>query len=190
MKRLGLLALATGFMLGGCAQDGSTQETRPYSITIKNLAYSIDKEGVITIKEAEVKLFSAAGAPDVRSVTYTAQLFDTEGNPAADNNSEILAIEKGSMYGSARGGYICTTTKSEACGMSSADAVFVNTGPEQWNENLLVKAIMPVEWARAHSVGGPNKDSAGWSAKFTFKAVQSNGKVVEWNEFYQIVAPA
>lgn len=182
--------LAAGLILSGCAQEGNTQATRPYSISMKNLGYSIDKEGVITIKETEIKLFSAAGAPDIRSLSYTAVMLNSLEKPAADNNSVILPVEKGSMFGSARGGYTCTKTSAKACGMSSPDAVFMNTGPDQWSENVITKAIMPAEWASAHNKGGVNKDSAGWSAKFTFKAIQSNGKVVEWNEFYQIVAPA
>lgn len=178
-------------LLASCNPQGEQQNNRPYTITVESMGYSVDDEGKITIKQTDVKLFSTAGAPDVRSIDYTAVLLNSKGQPANSDNSTIVPTS-GTLFGNGKGGYICTSEANAgqpSCWMGASDVVLVDTGPIQWPVNNIAHFMMPGEWASAHLMS-ETRDSAGWYAEFTFRAVQTNGKVVTWKQNYQIIAPA
>ncbi|SMB94003.1 hypothetical protein [Deinococcus hopiensis] len=196
MKKLGLFALP--LLVAGCGLSGTDAPTRPYTITIEPLGYRVTgtTARIITITSATINLYSAAGAPDVSSIDYTAIILNSKGDRAALDNSVIVPAT-GTLLGRARGGYVCTNTSlpSASCSMSRPDAIMTNTGPLQWIENSITKFVMPFEWAVAHDsafsgVNVPGEDPAGWYAQFTFTANQTNGRTVTWKQNYQIVSPA
>lgn len=194
MKKLAALFVVP-LIFSACGSEGNLPNNRPYTITIKPLGYKYDS-GKFTITESVSELHSAAGAPDVRSIDYTAVLLDSKGNPAGYNQSYIVP-QTGTLFGHARGGYVCTTTPANICSMGRSDAVLTETGPLEWSENSVIRTLVPVEWAIIHlnaSTGAsdtpPGGDTAGWYVEFTFRAVEANGKVVQWKQNYQFVSPS
>ncbi|SEJ28521.1 hypothetical protein SAMN04488058_105213 [Deinococcus reticulitermitis] len=196
MKTFASMLLALPLLLASCGNlnvGSSTQ--RPYTITVEQFGYEVQESGRIIVADSPIVLNSAAGAYDVATVSYTAVLLNSKGEPVGNDQSTVLPVT-GTLFGKARGGYVCATTAASACSLASADAVFANTSDVQWPENRISRALMPGEWAILHqdafqeSFSGPvSGDSAGWYARFTFTATQSNGRQVTWQQNYPVVNP-
>lgn len=195
MKKLASMLLALPLLLASCGNlNVGTSAQRPYTITVERFGYEVTSSGIV-VADSPIVLNSAAGAYDVTTISYTAVLLNSAGEPVGNTQSTVLPAT-GTLFGKARGGYVCTGTVASACSLASSDALFTNTSDVQWPENRIVRALMPGEWAVLHAqefekigsepVGG---DSAGWSAEFTFMATQSNGRQVTWKQKYPVVNP-
>lgn len=187
MKKYAML-LAVPMLLAGCGS--SSPETRPYSITIQNIGYTVDTSGQITVPEVRTNLYSSAGAPDVREIKFVGTLLDGNGQPAAGLNSKIVPLQ-GNLFAGGKGGYFCTQTPAASCTPLSQDAVIADAGPANWpQQNSLARALIPSEWAKAHLSAKEQGNTAPWSVDIEFTAYQATGKVVTWKQNYQFVSPA
>ncbi len=181
---LAALALPLSISLTGCANT-STPLENAYRVELTTLGYS-GKDNVYTVPEVNVKLTAMRGAPDVNELTYTATLFDSNNVPATADDS-YLVRPSGTLMTGAKGGYQCTGTVEALCTFSSADAVMATNG--NWGNNRVVHAIVPIEWAVAHSARGTG-ETAAWYVKMDYTAYMSNGNKVSWSQNYQFVSPA
>lgn len=196
MKKRASLMLASGLLLSGCG-NGTTSGNgvNPYTITIKSMGYRVSGS-TISITDAAVELYSAPGAPDVSTISYTAVMLNSRGELAGYNQSTVVPAT-GTLFGKAHGGYLCTTTATNVCTMMSSDVQLVTVGPAEAPENAITRSLMPREWAVIHNAAStavgntpPGGDTAGWYTQFTFTATQANGKKVTWKQNYAIIAPA
>lgn len=190
MKKLAILALP--MLFASCNLAGLVGNIQPYNIQMGPLGYEIDEAGKITIPSVTGQVVSSAGAPDIAKITFVGILIDGQGNPAVGNNNSIIAPFGGTLMAGVKGGYTCTTTPSNECTMSKADAQFAITDSRVWPQNAFARPLTPGEWAVAHAnaVRNGQAGTAPWSADFTFTAEQANGNVVSWKQNYQFLAPA
>lgn len=194
MKKLALLLVP--LILAGCNladvdAGGNGRTGSPYTITMRDLGYSVDDKGKIIVTAPIIELNSAAGAGDVRHVEYVGVLYDARGKQATVGDS-IINPKTGTLFANARGGYKCVETNRDACRPTSEDAYFADTNANYWPENRTVdQQIVNSDWAVAHmrqrASNGDN--GSGWYVEFTFIATQANGKVIGWKQRYQFVAP-
>ena len=190
MKKIALLALVPALVgLSGCGSTGNAT-TPPYRVGLTSLGYTATGTSprVYTIPQVTANIVSSAGAPDIRTLTYTAVLLNPSGEKATANNSQIAPLS-GLLFANAKGGYVCPSGVSEvACNMLVSGAAFADNG--SWAANTISRSIVPIEWAVAHDTALNTLDPAGWSVDFTFTALQANGITLSWKQNYQFVSPA
>lgn len=190
MKKIALLALIPALVgLSGCGSTGNAT-TPPYRVSLTSLGYSATGTDtrVYTIPQVTANVVSSAGAPDIRTLTYTAVLLNPSGEKAIVNNPQIAPLS-GLLFANAKGGYVCPSTVSEvSCNMLVAGSAFADNG--SWAANTVSRSIVPIEWAVAHDTASNTLNPAGWSVDFTFTALQANGNSLSWRQNYQFVSPA
>lgn len=155
MKKWSLILGAA--LLAGCGQGIVTTSAQPYNISLTPLGYEVDQSGKITIPAVTATLTATAGAHDIYDVQYTAVLLDSQGNPAASDNTAIVPAS-GSLFSMAKGGYYCyayssgggtVTTPETQCTVNDPGASYVDNG--FWKVNTVTnRAIVPGQWAIAH----------------------------------------
>lgn len=207
MKKLAIL-LAVPMILAGCGSN-PTPSTNPYTIAASNFGYTatIDPTtGIVTytVPGTTFQLYSAAGAPGVREIKFTAVLLDKNGTPlkqvfAKDEgklDDDVITPLNGNIFGNGGGGFQCIQTLPRDCTPFSKvvqnnvqvnDVIIKDTGPDFWPQNRINRSFVPIDWAAAHFTNGA---PAGWSIDITYTAYQSNGGVVTWKDNYQFVYPA
>ncbi|AWN24052.1 hypothetical protein DKM44_13070 [Deinococcus irradiatisoli] len=188
---LGALMVPLAGCNGGVSGLTPASYQDAYRISLTSLGYSATGRGtsdsprLYKIPSVTATLVATSGAPDVRDVTYTATLLNSNGEPATGDNSSI-APAKGTLFAGAKGGYICATTAEAACTISSEDARWATNG--SWTVNKVERAIVPIEWAVAQD-NATTGEGAQWYAEFSYTAHMANGQNASWKQRYQFVSP-